>query len=308
MTLLLRRLALLPFLALAAASLVFLLVNAIPGDPAVVRLGESAAPADLAVLRHSLGLDLPLASRYAKFVGGLVTGDFGFSWHSQRPNLDLILERFPATVELAACALVMALALSFPVALGAAARRGSLTDRLVRSGASGVAALPTYALGPVLVLLFAVNFGWFPVSGRRDPFSWLLPALTLAIPLSATLVRLIRANLEDELLAPYLAAARARGLSPARLLAKHALSNAALPVVTMIGLQLGSLLTGALVTETLFAWPGIGRLLIESIRRRDDPLLVATVFFFALVYLVVNLGVDLLYGMLDPRVRMEDSR
>ncbi len=303
----LRRLFLLPLLAFGAATAVFVLVHAVPGDPAAARLGEGASPADLETLRASMFLDRPPAEQYARFVGNLLRGDLGRSWHSGRPSAELIVERLPATALLAGAALLLALVTSFPAALVAASFPGGRIDRAVRTVSSGVAALPSYAVGPVLILSFAVGLGWFPASGRREPGAWFLPALTLAIPMAAQLVRILRASLDDELAQPYLRAARARGIGPARLIGKHALANVLLPVSTVIGLQLGSLLTGALVTETLFSWPGIGRLLVEAIRRRDQPLVVATVFVFALVYLFVNLLVDLFQLAADPRARQGES-
>jgi peptide/nickel transport system permease protein len=304
---LLRRLLSLPLLAFAAATAVFFLVTIVPGDPAVARLGEGASAADLGNLRASLGLDRPLGERYFRFVSGLARGDFGRSWHSGRPNLEQIVERFPATAELAVAAILFALLGAVPLATLAAIRRGTSLDRLLRFAAGLGVAAPSYAVGPVLILLFGVLLGILPVAGRRDPASWILPAATLALPLAASLFRILRAGLEEEAEAPWLRAAQARGAGPFRLVGRHALANALLPATSWLGLQLGSLLTGALVTETLFAWPGIGRLLVESIRRRDWPLLEATVFFFALVWLLASLAVDLLVERLDPRTRGESA-
>lgn len=292
-----------PFVALGAAAAVFLLVQWLPGDPAVARLGESASAADLETLRRSLGLDRPLAERFARFVGGLLQGDFGRSWHSGRPTLELLGERFPATIRLGGAALLLAVGAAVPAALAATLRAGGGLDRAARAFASLATALPSYATGPVLLLLLAVQLRAFPVAGDEARGAWVLPATALAIPVSAHLFRLLRASLQEEMSRPWIAAARARGVSPLRLVARHALANAMLPFLAVLGLQLGSLLTGALVTETLFSWPGVGRLLVEAIRRRDYPLVEAGVLFLALVYLVANLLVDVAQAAADPRLR-----
>ena len=300
---LLRRLAQVIPTALLAATLVFSLIHLIPGDPVEMMLGEGAQPADVTALRHDLGLDRPLLVQYVAFLGGLVRGDLGKSLKSGEPVLSIIVDRFPATLELSLASMIVALALSLPLGVLAALYR----DRAVDHGARFVALLgvsvPSIWLGPMLILLFAITWDLLPVSGRQGPASVVLPAITLGAGIAGLLVRMVRAALADELQRPYLLAARARGVAGVAVVGRHALKNALVPVVTVLGLQFGSLLTGAILTETIFGWPGVGRLLVESIRLRDYPLLQGSVLLIAFTYLFVNLATDLVYATLDPRIR-----
>jgi len=290
---------------LLVAGLVFLLIHLIPGDPVDVMLGESALAADRIALRSQLGLDLPLWQQLLNFYTGLVQGDLGGSLHQGRPVSALIIERLPATAELASAALGFALLLSLPLGVLAARRAGRWQDR----AASGVALLglsiPNFWLGPLLILAFSIGLGLTPVSGRDSGLSLLLPALTLGLSLAAVNTRMVRASLLEVLQQPFVRTARAKGLSEGRAVWRHALPNAALPVLTLLGLQLGNLLAGAVITETVFAWPGLGSLLMDAIRQRDYPVVQGCVLFISCAYVLVNGLTDLAYGWLDPRTRRE---
>lgn len=300
---LLRRLAQMLPIALLVATLVFSLLHLIPGDPVEVMLGEGAQAADVAALRAELGLDRPLGEQYLAFLGGLGRLDLGTSLHSGEPVTAVLLAHLPATLELACAAMLVALALSLPLGTLAAFHRGRAADHLSRAVAVLGVALPNFWLGPMLILLFSVQLGWLPVSGREGVASLVLPAVTLGAGLSALLTRLVRASVAEELARPYLATALAKGVSRARAVVVHALRNALVPALTVAALQFGALLTGAIVTETVFSWPGLGRLLIEGIRLRDYPLVQGGVLLIAWTYLLVNLATDLAYAWLDPRMR-----
>jgi peptide/nickel transport system permease protein len=289
-------------------SLVFFLIHWVPGDPVEVMLGESAAAADRAALRHALGLDQPLLQQWGAFLSGVVQLDLGSSLYERQPVLELLRARYPATLELAALAFLIALVIAVPLGVLAAARRGTGWD----AGAMGFSLLgvsiPNFWLGPLLVMLFSVTLGWFPVSGRSGALSLVLPAVTLGTALAAILSRMVRSSLLEVLGEDYIRTARAKGLSPFRVLVQHGLGNAWLPVLTVLGMQLGALLGGAVVTETVFNWPGIGSLLVESIQRRDYPVVQGCVLMISLCYVAINLVTDLLYGWVDPRVRLGHGR
>ncbi|KAB2958583.1 MAG: ABC transporter permease [Thermoanaerobaculia bacterium] len=302
--LVLRRLLLAVPTTLAVATLVFSLIHLIPGDPVLIMLGEGAQPTDVEQLRSRLGLDRPLAEQYVRFVGGLVRGDLGQSLHFGEPVSRLIARHYPATVELALAAMLVALAVALPLGMLAAFHRGGWIDRGARFFALAGVSLPNFWLGPVAILLFSIQLGWLPVSGRGTLAHLVLPAATLGLALAGLLTRMVRSALGEELGKPYLVTARAKGLSPARVAFAHALRNALVPVVTVVGLQFGSLLTGAILTETIFGWPGIGRLLIQAIRLRDYPLVQGAVLLIAVTYVLVNLVTDLVYARIDPRIRV----
>ncbi len=289
---------------LAVATLVFSLIHLIPGDPVLIMLGDGAQPTDVAELRGKLGLDRPLGEQYVSFLGGMLHGDLGTSLHFDEPVSRLIARHYPATVELALAALAVALVVSLPLGMLAAYRRGSWIDRGARLFSLLGVSMPNFWLGPIAILLFSIQLGWLPVSGRGGWSHLVLPAATLGLALAALLTRMIRSALGEELTKPYLVTARAKGLSPARVAIRHALRNALVPVVTIVGLQFGSLLTGAILTETIFGWPGIGRLLIQAIRLRDYPLVQGAVLLIAVTYVAVNLATDLLYAWIDPRIRL----
>jgi len=300
----LRRLMLTVPVLLGVATLVFGLIHLVPGDPVQVMLGDAAAPEDVARLRERLGLDRPMLVQYAAFLRGLSVGDLGVSLRTDEPVLAAILDRLPATVELAAAALLVAIGGAIPLGILAAVRRGTATDYGATLLALVGVSIPNFWLGPLLALTFSIALGWFPVSGRGTLAHLVLPALTLAAPLTAVLARITRASVIEELREPYVLAARSRGL-PRRLVLRHALRNSLGPVVTVLGLQCGSVLTGAVITETIFAWPGVGRLLVQSIGFRDYPLVQGCILLIAVTYVTVNLVVDIVYGLLDPRIRYE---
>lgn len=288
-------------------TLVFFLIHLTPGDPVEVMLGEHAAPADRAALRSSLGLDRPLGVQYVDYVRRLARLDLGVSLHSRRPISSLLAERIPATAALAGAALAVAAVLALVFGTLAAVRRGSAWDY----GAMGFAMLgvsvPNFVLGPVLILVFSVWLGWFPVSGREAPASIVLPALTLGTALAAILSRMVRSSLLEVLGEDYVRTARSKGAGGARVVFVHALRNAMLPVATLLGLQLGALLGGAVITEIVFAWPGVGQLTIDAIRQRDYPVLQACVLLVSLGYVAVNTLTDAVYAWLDPRIRFGDA-
>jgi peptide/nickel transport system permease protein len=288
-----------------AVTMVFLLIHLIPGDPVDVMLGETALAADKARLRHELGLDQPLPVQYTRYLGRLVRGDLGRSLHSGRPVRRMIAARYPATLQLGGAALFVALAIAIPLGIVAAARPRSVVATVSRLVAVFGTAVPNFWLGPLLILIFAIELEWAPVSGRGGITHLLLPALTLGLGMAAILTRMLTATLLQQLSEDYVRTARAKGAAEQRVLLKHGLRNAALPVVTVLGLQTGALLAGAIITETIFAWPGIGRLTLMAIQTRDYPLVQGCILVIALSYVVVNLGTDLLYGWIDPRLRIQ---
>jgi peptide/nickel transport system permease protein len=300
-----RRLALTIPVLLGVATLVFSLIHFIPGDPALAMLGETASPEDVAELRTRLGLDRPLLEQYGHFLGGVLRGDLGTSLRTSQPVTEAIVERLPATFELAAAAMLVAVAVSIPLGIAAAVWRGTAVDHSAMTLALLGVSIPNFWLGPLLAIVFAVELGWLPVSGRGTWGHLVLPAISLGAALAAILARMTRATLLEELREQYVLAARARGASRARAVVQHAFRNSLIPIVTLLGLQFGAVLTGAVITETVFAWPGIGRLLIQSIGFRDYPLVQGCILLIAVTYVGVNLLTDLVYGVLDPRIRYD---
>ncbi len=300
-----RRLVLSVPVLLGVATLVFSLIHMIPGDPAQAMLGEAASPADIAALRAKLGLDKPLLEQYGTFLSGLVRGDLGTSLRTGEPVARQIWLRVPATVELAAAAMVFAIGLAIPLGVLAAVRRDTVVDFAAMGVALTGISVPNFWSGPMLAIVFAVWLQWLPVSGRGTWAHLILPAISLGAGLAAILARMTRATLLEELREPYVQAARARGASAPRAVLRHALRSGLIPIVTLIGLQFGTVLTGAVITETVFAWPGIGRLLIQSIGFRDYPVVQGCILLIAVTYMAVNLITDLAYGSLDPRIRYQ---
>lgn len=303
MTAVLRRVLAAVPTALGVATLVFFFLHWIPGDPVEVMLGETASAADRARLRHALDLDRPLLEQYRRWVGGCLRGDLGRSLRADQPVTRLIAARAPATAALGVAAAAFAVALALPLGLLAARRPGGWLD-----GASAAIALlgvsiPNFVLGPLLVLVFSVKLGWLPVSGAEGPASLVLPAATLGLGMSAILARLVRAAVIEAMSADFIRTARAKGASERAVFLRHALRNALLAVVTILGLELGHVLAGAVVTETIFAWPGLGRLVLEAIQARDYPLVQGAVLCIAATYGAVNLATDLACLWLDPRTR-----
>jgi peptide/nickel transport system permease protein len=285
-------------------TLVFLMIHIVPGDPVEQMLGEGAAPGAAAQLRHSLGLDQPLGKQYGHYLFGLVRGDLGQSFKFQAPVRQIIFERYPATLQLAFLALLVCAGIAIPAGVLAAHRRGQTPDRLLGVFTLFGLAIPNFALGPLLILLFSIEIGVLPVSGRNGLGSYILPAATLGAALAAILTRMVRGAMLEELSADYIRTARAKGLSTAAVLFRHGLRNALIPIITILGLQFGTLLAGTIVTETIFSWPGIGRLTVQAISARDYPLLQGCILVISLSYVLVNLLTDVIYSVVDPRVRM----
>jgi ABC-type dipeptide/oligopeptide/nickel transport system permease component len=302
---LLRRLLLTIPVLIGVATLVFTLIHLIPGDPVQVMLGDSAAPDDVAALRQRLGLDRPLLAQYGSFMKGVATGDLGTSLRTNQKVAAAIAERMPATFELALAAMLVALLIAIPLGIVAAIRAGTSVDHLSTTLALVGISMPTFWLGPLLAIVFAVSLEWLPVSGRGSVAHLILPAITLGAPLAAFLTKLTRTSVLEELGEPYVLAARARGVSRAGTVIRHAFRNSLIPIVTVLGLQFGALLTGTVITETIFAWPGVGRFLIQSISARDYPSLQGCILLIAVTYVSMNLLVDLAYGLLDPRIRYD---
>ncbi len=289
---------------LGVACLVFFLIHLVPGDPVEVMLGERASVADREALRQTLGLDRPIAVQLGHYLADLARFDLGTSLHSQRQISAILLERVPATAELALVSLIVAVGLSVPLGVMAAVRKASAWDVGAMSFSMLGVSVPNFVMGPLLILVFSVWLGWLPVSGRGQIAHLVLPAVTLGTALAAILSRMLRSALLEALAEDYVRTARAKGLRPRRIVLRHALRNAALPVITVLGLQLGALLGGAVITEVVFSWPGIGQLTVEAIQRRDYPVLQACVLVISLAYVVVNTLTDLLYAWLDPRIRL----
>ncbi|MBN8892786.1 MAG: peptide ABC transporter permease [Rhodospirillales bacterium 70-18] len=331
--LLLQRLLHLVPVLLGVTVIVFLMMSLTPGDPAEIMLAnQNATPEQVASLRHDMGLDRSLPVRFASFVGNALRGDFGQSLFHRRPVADVIAERLPATIELSAAALIFALLVAIPLGVVAAVHRGGILDRLATVGSLFGVSLPGFWFGILLLLAFAVNLRLLPVSGaidfahqpptvtgfltidsllsgRLDSLGnalahLLLPAVTLGLPMAAILMRVTRASMLEVLRQDYITFAEAKGLSRARILALHALKNALLPTVTVAAIETGSLLGGNMVVETVFGWPGLGRLVVESIFVRNYPLVQAAVLLYAVTYVLVNFVADLLYTVLNPKVRM----
>jgi len=288
-------------------SLVFFLIHFIPGDPVEVMLGESAQLADREALRMALGLDKPVLTQWVNYLIHVGQLDLGISLHSRQPIVDILLERIPATLQLAIVALIFALIIALPLGILAAIRRNSIWDSSAMTISLLGVSIPNFLMGPLLILFFSMYLGWFPVSGREGPASIVLPALTLGTAMAAILSRMIRATLLEVINEDYIRTARAKGLSRLRTVVFHALPNTFLPVITLIGMQLGALLAGAVITEIVFSWPGIGQLTIEAINTRDYPLVQSCILLISISYVLVNAGTDILYSALDPRVRIQNE-
>ncbi|MGD2062239.1 MAG: ABC transporter permease [Nitrospirota bacterium] len=299
-----RRLALTLPVLLGVVTAVFLILHLVPGDPIDVMLGEAAAPADRATLRATLHLDEPLAVQYGRYLAGICRGDLGQSIRDHRPVVRLISERLPATLELLAGGVLVALCIALPSGIAAALSAGRRLDAALRWIAVAGVAVPNFWLGPLLILIFAIGLGWLPVSGRGDPSHLVLPSITLGTAMAGVLMRMTRSGWLDALGEDHVRTARAKGVGETAVVLKHTGRNATLPLLTVVGLQTGALLGGAVITETIFAWPGIGRLTLTAIQSRDYPLVQGCILFIAAGYVFVNLVVDLLYGLLDPRIRV----
>jgi peptide/nickel transport system permease protein len=282
--------------------LVFFLIHLIPGDPVEVMLGESAQPADRELLRQQLGLDKTIPEQFWLYLSGLGELNLGNSLHARKPVFDLLLERMPATIQLTFSALAVAVFIALPLGTIAAIKRGSIWDQFAIGFATLGVSIPNFVMGPILILVFSFALGWLPVSGSDAPGSIILPALTLGTALAAVLARMLRSTLLEVLGEDFIRTARAKGLNEFHVVVRHALGNAMLPIITLLGLQLGVLLAGAVITEIVFSWPGLGSLTIESIERRDYPVVQGCVLVISLIYVLVNSLTDLAYAWLDPRI------
>jgi ABC-type dipeptide/oligopeptide/nickel transport system permease component len=293
------------FVVWGVSVLVFFLLRLAPGDPVVMLLAETASPEQIAAARAKWGLDKPIPVQYAVFLGRALQGDLGDSLFFQQPAIEVLFERMPATLQLSGAALLFSLAVAIPMGLLSALRRDTIWDYLGTGLAMIGQAIPPYWLGIMLILLFSVSLGWFPTSGRGTVWHLVLPAITLGSVLMALITRLVRSGMLDVLSEDYVRTARAKGLTERVVIIRHALRNILIPLVTVIGLQLGALFGGAVITESIFAWPGVGRLALQAISARDYPLVQASVLIISVVYVFLNLAVDLLYVYLDPRIRYE---
>ncbi|MDP3937797.1 MAG: ABC transporter permease [Deltaproteobacteria bacterium] len=300
-----RRLAFLVFVTFMVSTLVFFFIHFIPGDPLAIMLGDTARAADVAELRTQMGLDRPLGEQYVRFLRGLVHGDLGRSLRYDKPVMEMVLARLPATLELATAAMIIAILIAIPAGIMSAIRPYSAFDHGSMFLSLVGVSMPSFWLGPLLILAFAIHLDWFPVSGRAGISSLVLPAITLGTALAAILSRMTRSAMLEVIREEYITAGRAKGLTERTLILKHGFRNALIPVLTVLGLQIGALLSGAVVTEKVFAWPGIGRLLVDGIEARDYPLVQGCVLAISLSYVLVNLAIDLLYAAVDPRIRME---
>jgi ABC-type dipeptide/oligopeptide/nickel transport system permease component len=293
-------------ITLGILTLIFSLIHLIPGDPAVQIAGEGARPQDVENVRKALGLDKPLWQQYVTYLGNLAKGDLGRSFRTNESVARQIRERYPATMQLAFGSMLVALLVAFPLGVISAIYRNSWIDNVARFFALVGVSMPSFWFGPLLIIAFAINREWFPVSGREAGLrSLVLPSLTMGLALAAILTRMIRVSLAEELTQLYVTTAIAKGVTRAKAIFAHALKNALIPVITVLALQFGSLLTGAIITEQIFSWPGLGRLLIQSITTRDYPQVQASILVIALTYIMVNFISDLLYGVADPRIKLE---
>jgi ABC-type dipeptide/oligopeptide/nickel transport system permease component len=284
-------------------SVVFLLIHLVPGDPILQMLGEGAAAADVQATRHAYGLDAPLSEQYLHYWKGVLHGDLGPSVRFNQSVTSLIAQRYPYTLQLTLASLFVAMLLSIPAGVRSAQRRNLWDDRALSVVSLFGLSFPNFALGPILILFFAIKLGWLPVSGSGSLASLVLPAITMGGALAAILTRMVRTSMLEELGQDYIRTARAKGLSDRIVVYRHALRNAMIPIITVLGLQFGALLAGAIVTETIFAWPGIGRLTIQAISNRDYYLVEGCILAIGLTYIAVNFLTDLLYSALNPRIR-----
>src|SRR5215468_2261841 len=284
-------------------SVVFLLIHLVPGDPIQQMLGENASSTDIQAARHAYGLDVPIGRQYLNYWKGVLRGDLGRSLRYDQPVSRLIAQRYPWTLQLTVASMIVALVISIPAGVRSARRRNRWDDRALSFVSLLGLSFPNFALGPILILFFAIFLGLLPVSGSGTPAHLVLPAITMGGALAAILTRMVRTAMLEELGQDYIRTARAKGLSEQVVVYKHALRNALVPVLTVVGLQFGALLAGAIVTETIFSWPGIGRLTIQAINSRDYYLVQGCILMIGLTYVVVNFMTDFVYSLANPRIR-----
>jgi ABC-type dipeptide/oligopeptide/nickel transport system permease component len=284
-------------------SVVFLLIHLVPGDPIQQMLGEGASSADIQAARHAYGLDVPIGQQYLNYWNGLLRGDLGRSLRLDQPVSRVIAQRYPQTLQLTVASMIVALLISIPAGVRSARRRNRWDDRALSFASLLGLSFPNFALGPILILFFAIYLGLLPVSGSGTPVHLVLPAITMGGALAAILTRMVRTAMLEEMNQDYIRTARAKGLSENAVVYKHALRNALVPVLTVVGLQFGALLAGAIVTETIFSWPGIGRLTITAIGNRDYYLVQGCILMIGLTYVAVNFTTDFFYSLANPRIR-----
>jgi ABC-type dipeptide/oligopeptide/nickel transport system permease component len=301
----LRRLLIVVPVLWAVVTLVFFLIHIVPGDPAELLLGQNATSEQIQNVRQQLGLDKPLLTQYTDYWKGLFRGDWGENPVTRRGVLDRISARYPATIKLAVASMILAILVSIPLGVTAATHRGSIVDSASTFVALLGISLPSFALGPLLILLFSVELGITPASGAGSFANLILPAVTLAAGLSAILTRIVRSSVLEELGEDYVRTARAKGLPERKVIYKHVLKNGLIPVVTVLGLQFGVLLAGAIITERVFSWPGVGSLLVDSINERDYQLTQGCILVIAATYVMVNTATDIIYRFLDPRIKVD---
>jgi peptide/nickel transport system permease protein len=297
------------FILLCVSIITFSLMHFVPGDPAEIiaekKFGENVTTETVELVRREMGLDRPIFIQYFHWIAGVFQGDFGTSSSTGRPVWNEIMTKLPATAELALAAMLVSLVIAIPVGVISAVKQYSILDSASMVGAMLGVSMPNFWLGLLLILVFSVNFGWLPVYGRGDITQLILPAITLGTGIAAVTARLTRSSILEILKQDYIRTARSKGLIETAVINKHALKNALIPVVTVVGLQFGALLEGAVVVEVIFAWPGLGRLLFDAIYARDFPVIQGCVFVIAVMYVIVNLLIDISYAWLDPRIRYE---
>jgi peptide/nickel transport system permease protein len=302
---LLRRLLSLIPVIFGVCTITFFLIHLVPGDPVDLMLGDQASAIDKQVLKEQLGLHLPIWEQYTSFMSGAVQGDLGISLHTRQPVVTEIFTRLPATVELTLFSLILTVLIGIPLGIFAALRQNQFWDQAsLVTGLLGMS-IPNFWLGPVLILFFSIYLGWLPVSDRGGIEHLILPSLSLATALAAIIMRMTRSSMLEVIREDYIRTAKAKGLSTKDVYYKHALKNALMPIITILGLQLGALLTGAVITETIFDWPGVGTLLLQSIQTRDYPVVQGCVLFIACTYVFANTLADISYGLVNPKVRIQ---
>ncbi|AFG36602.1 nickel ABC transporter permease [Spirochaeta africana] len=301
----LRRLFLLIPVILGVSFVVFSIMYFTPGDPAKIMLGERAPEAEVEALRESMGLNDPFAVRYVSFIGNALRGEFGRSLVTRRPVAEELFGRFPATLSLAAAAVLISVAIGIPIGIISAIKQYSLFDNISMGFALIGVSMPNFWQGLMMILLFSVTLGWFPSSGYGSFRHLVMPAITLGTSSMALITRMTRSSMLEVVRQDYIRTARAKGLSENIVINRHALKNALIPIVTVVGLQFGYLLGGAVLTETVFAWPGVGRLMVDAIRQKDFPMVQSGVLLLAVAFSLVNLGVDILYAYIDPRIKAQ---
>ncbi len=302
-----RRLLIGIFVIWGAASLIFLIVRVAPGDPATVMLGPDADPEQIARLHEKLGLDQPMPAQYLSFLGDVVRLDFGDSHRLSRPAMDAVVERVPATVELTLAATAIAVVVGLTLGLLAGGRPGGVIDRVVSAATVALQSFPTFWVGIMLILVFALGLRLLPSAGVGTPAHMVLPAVTLSLPFTAIVARLTRSSVAEAMQEPYVQTARSKGLTEPQVLLGHALRNSLIPVVTIVGLQMGALMGGAVIVENVFAWPGLGSLVVDAVANRDYAVVQAVTLLIATIVMLLNLVADLVYTQLDPRIRLDGA-